>query len=320
VAAPSAAILALQKDQKVCGALKKETMEKSIKIIVGVLAFIVGLAPFAAAESYGLSKEEIAMELANPNTVLTSLKLQIQYFSFDGDLPRADDQDMLKFFLQPTLPFPLENGKTLWVRPGVPFVFDQPIFDTSSRRLGSESGLGDITLDVQYGTTLENGFLWSIGFSSTFPTASEEELGSEQWALGPGFQLGRVTEKSVFGVFANHQWDIAGDGKSSPELPYLRRSEAAINLTAIQLFGVVLPGGGWNYGSQPIITYNHESSEWTVPLHLTAGKTLILGGRPWKFSLDLNYYVERPDAIAPEWMVGFNVAPVVENIFAKWFK
>ena len=121
------------------------------------------------------------------------------------------------------------------------------------------------------------------------------------------------------GVFANHQWDISGDGKSSPELPYLRE-EASISLTAIQLFGVILPGGGWNYGSTPIMTYNHESEEWTVPLHFTVGKTFIINGRPWKFSVDLNYYVERPDAIAPEWMVGFNVAPVVQNKLADWFK
>ena len=151
-----------------------------MKTFIILVALIVGLASLAAAESGTPSKEEIAKELANPNTALTSLKLQTQYFSFDGDLPRADDQDMLKLYFQPTLPFPLENGKTLWVRPGVPFVFDQPIYDTDSRRLGSRSGLGDITLDVQYGTTLENGFLWSVGFSSTFLTASEEELGSGQ--------------------------------------------------------------------------------------------------------------------------------------------
>ena len=185
-------------------------MLKKMKVLVGVLAFIFNLASLATAESSTPSKEEIAKELANPNTVLTSLKLQTQYFSFDKDLPRADDQDMVKLFFQPTIPFPPENGKTLWVRPGVPYLIDQPVYDKDSRRLGSQSGLGDIILDVQYGTTLENGFLWSVGFSSIFPTASEEGLGSEVWALGPGFQLGRVTEKSVFGVFANHQWDIAG--------------------------------------------------------------------------------------------------------------
>ena len=201
----------------------------------------------------------------------------------------------------------------------MPYVFDQPIYDTSIRRLGSKSGLGDITLDVQYGTTLENGFLWSLGFSALFPTASDK-LGSEVWALGPGFQIGLITESSVLGIFANHQWDIAGDAESSPERPYLRWSdsdEADISLTAIQLFASFLPGNGWNVGSMPIITYNHESEEWTVPLHLTVGKTYIINGRPWKLSLDLNYYVERPDAIAPEWMVGFNIAPVVENVFAR---
>ena len=291
-------------------------MKRIINNIVGVLALIVGLAPLVAAESTTPSKEEIAKELANPNTPLASLKLQTQYFSFDGDLPLADDQDMVKLFFQPTLPFPLENGKTVWVRPGVPYVFDQPIYDPSNRRLGSKSGLGDITLDVQYGTTLENGFLWSLGFSALFPTASDY-LGSDVWALGPGFQLGLITEKSVLGIFANHQWDIAGDAESSPELPYLRRDDADISLTAIQLFATFLPGNAWNVGSMPIITYNHESEAWTVPLHLTAGKTFIINGRPWKLSLDLNYYVERPDAIAPEWMVGFNIAPVVENIFAR---
>ena len=289
-----------------------------MKYLLGVLALFVVVTSALAEDAGGQSKDEIAKELANPNTVLTSLKLQIQYYSFDGDLPLADEQNMLKLYLQPTLPFPLENGKTLWVRPGVPFVIDQPIYDVDTRRLGSRSGLGDITLDVQYGTTLENGFLWSVGFSTIFPTAIKEGLGSGMWGLGPGFQLGRITEKSVLGVFANHQWDIAGDGKSSPELPYLRRSEAEINLTAIQLFAIFLPGNGWNAGSMPIMTYNHETEEWTVPLHLTAGKTIIINKRPWKFSIDLNYYVERPDSIAPEWMVGFNVAPVVKNIFAKW--
>ena len=293
-----------------------------MKTFIGVLVLLISMSVTSAAENDKPTKDEIAKELANPNTALTSLKLQTQYFSFDGDLPRADDQDMLKLFLQPTLPFPFDNGYTLWVRPGVPFVIDQPVFDTDSRRLGSKSGLGDITLDVQYGTTLENGFLWSVGFSSVFPTASDD-LGSDMWALGPGFQLGLVSEKSIFGVFANHQWDIAGDGRSTPELPFLRRAasnEAEISLTAIQLFGVVLPGGGWSVGSTPIMTYNHESEEWTVPLHLTVGKTFIINGRPWDFSVDVNYYVERPDAIAPEWMVSFNVAPVLENIFAKWFK
>ena len=286
-----------------------------------LLVLMTGLGSLSAEEGAGRSADEVAKEMANPNTALTSLKLQTQFWSFDSDLPALDDLDMVKLFLQPTLPFPLENGNTLWVRPGIPFLIDQPVYDSSTKRLTNESGLGDITLDVQYGGTLESGFLWSFGFSTMFPTATEDGLGSKFWTLGPGFQIGRVSEKSIIGMFVNHQWDIAGDGKSSPDRPYFREpDEANVNLTTLQLFAVMMPGNGWTFGSSPIMTYNHESGDWIIPLHLTASKTVTIDERPWEFSVDLNYYVESPDSFGPEWMVGLNIAPVVENVFAKWFQ
>jgi len=33
--------------------------------------------------------------------------------------------------------------------------------------------------------------------------------------------------------------------------------------------------------------------------------------------LDISHHT---DAIAPKWMVGFNIAPVVQNKLANWFK
>jgi len=281
-----------------------------------VFAALLAGAVFAQ-ESEAPSKDEIAKELANPNTVLTSLKLQSQYFRLDSDFPKADGLEMYRMFLQPTLPFPLKNGKTLWVRPGIQYIFDQPVLDIDSGGVDRKSGLGDSTLDVQYGATLTNGFLWSVGFSAMFPTASEEELGTDYWTLGPGFQLGVLKEKSILGVFANHQWDVYGDGRSSPDVPYLQADDPGVSLSSIQLFGVLLPGNGWSVGSTPIMTYNHKSSEWMVPLNLTASKTFIINGRPWEISIDLNYYVERPDSIATEWMFGLNIAPVMKNVFAN---
>ena len=56
-----------------------------------------------------------------------------------------------------------------------------------------------------------------------------------------------------------------------------------------------------------------------IAVNFTRGKTVTINGRPWYFSVDLNYYVERPDLIAPKWMVSFNVSPVIKNIFADWF-
>jgi len=68
------------------------------------------------------------------------------------------------------------------------------------------------------------------------------------------------------------------------------------------------------------MTYDHEINEWTIPLSFSFGKTVILNERPWKLGMEINYYVEQPDAFGPEWMISFSIAPVVENVFAKWFK
>ena len=118
--------------------------------------------------------------------------------------------------------------------------------------------------------------------------------------------IGKLSKTYVLGAFPNHQWDVGGSG------------EANINLTSAQVFGIFLPGGGWNVGTTPIISYDHEIEEWAIPLNATIGKTVILNGRPWKFAMEINYFLAQPDAFGPEWFVGLNVAPVVENVFASW--
>ena len=58
----------------------------------------------------------------------------------------------------------------------------------------------------------------------------------------------------------------------------------------------------------------------TLPLNVNFTKTVTLGGRPWKFGLEFNYYIEQPDAFGPEFLVEFKITPVVENVLANLFK
>jgi len=37
---------------------------------------------------------------------------------------------------------------------------------------------------------------------------------------------------------------------------------------------------------------------------------------PVKFAVEANYYIVRADAVGSEWMVGFNITPVVPNVLA----
>lgn len=247
--------------------------------------------------------DEIAKDLANPNTPLTSLKFKNQFRIYIGDLPGAKDQSSYIMLFQSTLPFPFRNGKTLWIRPSVPIIVGQPYY--SNENFESKSGLGDIVFDFQYGDTEDNGFLWSIGVTGTVPTATSKELG-QSWAAGPGFQLGKISKKYVGGAFINHQWGYSNSNNKN------------ISLTTIQIFNVLLITGGWNVASAPIITYNYSSKQWEVPVNLAVGKTTKINARPWKFVIEINYYLTKYDIIGPQWMIGINIAPVVKNVFYRW--
>ena len=279
---------------------------RSKTAILGGLSGLIFLSLPAIAQDK--SADDLARELANPNSPLASLNFKNQFRFFDGSLPNAGDQSSYTMLFQPGFPFALENGDQVIWRPAIPFIIDQPIYNPATRDFGSESGLGDIGFDLAYARTTDAGLLTAFGVFTTLPTASSSLLGSGQWSIGPEILIGTITEKYVIGAFPNHQWDIAGWGDGS------------VNLTTMQVFSTYLPGGGWNVGTSPIFSYDWHRDQWTVPLNLTVGKTVVLGGKPWKFSAEINYYVEKPSNFGAEWMVGFNITPVVENVLASWFK
>jgi len=254
------------------------------------------------------SADEIAASLANPNTPLASLNLKFQYRQFEGDLPGADDEIGTGLIFQPTLPFPLNGGDKIIFRPAIPLLIDQPVFDAASGEFDTESGIGDIGYDLAYAPKSEDGRLLAYGIVGTIPTATEDSLGTDRWTLGPEFFIGKVSKKYVLGALLTHQWDIAGSG------------DADISLTSFNLFYVLLPGGGWNVGTAPIMTYDNENDEATIPINLNAGKTVIWNGRPWKLGAEINYFIDAPDAFAQEWFIGFNISPVMENGLVDWFK
>ena len=254
------------------------------------------------------SADEIAASLANPNTPLASLNLKIQFRQFEGDLPGADDETGIGLIFQPGLPFPLDSGAKILFRPAIPLQIDQPVFDAGSGDFDSESGIGDIGFDLAYAPKSEAGRMLAYGIVGSIPTATEDSLGTDRWTLGPEILVGKVTKKYLLGALATHQWDFAGSG------------DAEINLSSFNLFYVFLPGGGWNVGTAPVMTYDHENDEASIPINVNAGKTVILNGRPWKLGAEINYFVDAPDAFAQEWYIGFNISPVVENGLMDWFK
>jgi hypothetical protein len=249
-----------------------------------------------------MSADETAKQLANPNTPLASLTLKSQWTHWDGSLPGADGLDSQTFLFQPSFPFPLSETDTLFIRPAFPYLVDQPVVDGSGK-VRTESGFGDMGMDLAYGRTTKTGFITAGGMIAGLPIGADG-LSSDTWTLGPELLVGRITKNSLVGVFPNHQWDVSGPKD--------------ISLTTVQPLLSYLPGGGWAISSSGPIIYNWEAEQWTIPLNLTVSRTVKLGHTPVKLALDCNYYLEQADALGQKWMIGFNITPVVPNVVAGW--
>ena len=301
--------------------LNKSEYIASVMAPVG-LSLVLG-ASSAWADTAAKSADEVAKELANPAGSLASLNFNMQYQTFQGDLPGADSQDSSSLIFQPTLPFSVgDKGRRIIFRPAVPVLFDQPVFEAGEGEFDDLNiNLGDITFDLVYAGTeitdkaTKSGFLWGAGVAGTVPTATNNALGGDQWRFGPEVFGGIIRSWGIVGALVSNQWNLGG-GDGDPG-----SNDQAYSATTAQYFYAYGLGNGWQIAASPIITYNWKAEDNDQALALPVGaglaKTMTLGGNNWKFQGQVQYYVEQPDAFGPEWLFKFTVTPVVNNPFAR---
>lgn len=291
---------------------------KFYKMFILGLALAVSFPMTVVAQEQ--SADEISRQLANPNNDLAKLTFKNTYRWYKGDLPNADSQSNYTMLFQPVFPFGLgttEQGdkKVFFLRPAIPLVFSQPYYDPDkSDSWGGETAFGDISFDAALGITKKNGLILAAGVITTLPTGTATQTTGGQYRMGPELLVGRMSEWGLVGFFPYHQWNIAGARGS-----YEKR-HAKYSTTNIQLFAVHTAGNGWTFGSTPITAYDWETDQWTVPLQVNITKTTLLNNRPWKFELEVAYYVAQADAFGPEWSLSFNVTPVVNNFIENMIR
>lgn len=277
---------------------------KSLAVIMSGLLLTSTVA--IANEESNQTAEQAAKELANPNTAYASLNLKLQYSGgYDGG------GDSFAKVLQPTLPFPMENGDKIIFRPAISYVQNDFNVNTpTSSQYMDQSGVSDISFDLAYAPKMEGGTIAAFGVFASLPTGSNE-LTADQFAVGPEFMYGKVSADRVVGVFPSHLYGVSGNGAD--------HSDARINKTSTQLFWVELLEGGWTVGSAPTLSYDWNKEQAEIPLNISVSKTTVFNGRPWKFGIEANYYIEKDEKTRPDFMLSFNVSPVVENKLASLF-
>ncbi len=261
------------------------------------------------------SAEDVARQLANPNTTLATLGFPLDYIAYDGTLPGAADQSAWKLSFQPSLPYPLSKSTNLFVRPMIPLFLDQPVPVVGGASIlppGSDAGaldfsstglqLGDIGFDAAIGRSFSNGVILIGGVVGSLPTATDDRIGLDQYLLGPELMLGKVGGWGAVGLLVTHQWDVAGEDSFDT------------SITGGQYFYTFNLKNAWQISAQPTFSYNHEAdsgNRLTLPIGIGISKTKVIGKTPWKFALQYWHYVEQPDNFGPDFQIRLQVSPVI---------
>jgi hypothetical protein len=258
---------------------------------------------------------DVGAKLANPLASLWSLSFDYQPLRFfDGDLNEGDSRLGAGVTFQPVLPIPLYGeGDTQWrliTRPVIPIQFSQPILRRYDK-FYNKGGLGDIQLPVMLALPEKYTGHWILGAGPVglFPTATDDALGSDQFALGPAVVFGYKTKLFTAVLFPNYFWKI-GSHDQDRNTPDISRGSLLYALT------FNLPQA-WQAGFHPTITYDEKASsgnKWNVPVGLFVGKTIKVGNTPLNLKFGLEYSVVSQDDFGKRTVFRIEITPVIPSL------
>lgn len=267
-----------------------------IKVALSILLIFQSFYAISQEDQNQDNQEDLSQKLSNPTAAVGSMNLNIDYITYAGDLLNADEQSSVSLLFQPSLPKPLDIGFNLLFRPAIPIYFNQPYYDGSDFQ-SAGFGLGNIGFDLALGKTKKNGLLYMFGLVGTVPAATQKELRG-QWALGPEFLIGIVKKKFIGGLLLSQQWDV----ESGP---------IKTNIMGGQYFYVIPIGNDQNIAANPAFSHNWETKDFTFPIATGYNKLTAIGKTPFKWSIQILYFVVTPDPFAPNLQFRLTLTPVV---------
>ena len=212
--------------------------------------------------------DALAKALSNPVAALISVPLQLNYdsgYGIDGDGERW----LLN--VQPVVPISLNEHWNVISRTILPVIHQSDVVGT-----GTDSGIGDTTQSLFFSPKkpTASGWIWGVGPAFLLPTASEDVLGTEQWAIGPTAVVLKQTEEGwTYGALVNYLVSVAGDD-----------DRADVNSMFLQPFLSKGLGKGRTATINLESTYDFEGHAWNIPVNLMYSKVTKIGGQMVSFA------------------------------------
>jgi hypothetical protein len=260
---------------------------------LSIAIIALGLVPaYLVAQEAGepSDADKLAKALSNPVAALISVPLQ---FNYDTGYGEDGDGDRWTLNVQPVIPVGISDDWNMISRTIVPVIEQSGVLGVDS-----QSGIGDITQSLFFSPKkpVASGWIFGLGPAFLLPTATNNLIGTEKWAIGPTAVVLKQTEGGwTYGALVNHLWSVAGED-----------ARADVSSTFLQPFLSKGIGKGRTITVNFESSYDWKSDQWTAPLNLTYSKVTKLGSQMVSFAFCGRGYLESP-AGGPDWGVRFAV-------------
>lgn len=200
--------------------------------------------------------------------------------------------------VQPVIPIKLSPNWNLISRTIIPIIHQGSVTAPGA----GQSGLGDITQSLFFSPNKSEPFIWAVGPVFLVPTATNANLGTQKFGIGPTVLVLKQQRGWTVGILANHIWSVAG-----------KSSRAAVNSTFLQPFLSYSTKDGWTYSINTESTYDWNGHTWAVPINPFVSKLVRFGKQPVSFGGGLKCWVTTPSG-GPE---SCSVRIVITALFPK---
>lgn len=252
------------------------------------ISIVAVLCTVAIPCSHAQGGEDLAQQLVNPFTTVIRLPVGLDYDKKIGPLDRGKAYALS---IEPLVPIALNAQWSLISRTIVTAVAQKDVFPGA----GSQSGLGDTLQSFFFSPRKQAraGTSWGAGPAILLPTATDDELGSKKWGLGPTGGVFHDVGPWTLGILAHHLWSVAGSGGASISSTFL---QPALSYTT---------PADWTYTLQTEATYDWKARQWSVPLEASVAKLLKLGGQEVSLEAGLRYWAANPASGPKGWGLSF---------------